>query len=203
MRISDWSSDLCSSDLRSFILVTLALLDSQVLCLRALFDLGGDARLAAVMDAGARRFQRLLEIGDRGFLAATGILELAHAQREDFRTQLALLGLQVAIFLGVRRLLVSTSRRCWISERRSLRRERFSRVCLIRDSVSLRRSLYFEMPAASSSHCRNSSGLASIIRETMPCSMIAYWFLPPRPVPRNRSVTSRFRNLRLRSEEHT
>src|SRR3546814_418640 len=92
MRISDWSSDLCSSDLRSFILVTLALLDSQLLGLRTLFDLGGDARLAAVMDARARRFQRLLEIGDRGFLAATGILELAHAQREDFRTQLALLG---------------------------------------------------------------------------------------------------------------
>src|SRR3546814_13601462 len=109
MRISDWSSDLCSSDLRSFILVTLALLDSQLLGLRTLFDLGGDARLAAVMDARARRFQRLLEIGDRGFLAATGILELAHAQREDFRTQLALLGLQVAIFLGVRRLLGQSS----------------------------------------------------------------------------------------------
>src|SRR3546814_6367931 len=117
MRISDWSSDVCSSDLlarvlqallltceRSFSLVNLALLVSQFLCLRTLFDLGGDARLAAVMDARARRFQRLLEIGDRGFLAATGILELAHAQREDFRTQLALLGLQVAIFLGVRRL---------------------------------------------------------------------------------------------------
>src|SRR3546814_10085704 len=107
MRISDWSSDVCSSDLklahlellqlarvlqallltceRSFSLVNLALLVSQFLCLRTLFDLGGDARLAAVMDARARRFQRLLEIGDRGFLAATGILELAHADRKSTR----------------------------------------------------------------------------------------------------------------------
>src|SRR3546814_18008994 len=100
MRISDWSSDVCSSDLlarvlqallltceRSFSLVNLALLVSQFLCLRTLFDLGGDARLAAVVDARARRLQRLLEIGDRRFLAAPGILLLAHAPREDFRTQ--------------------------------------------------------------------------------------------------------------------
>src|SRR3546814_9481106 len=109
MRISDWSSDVCSSDLlarvlqallltceRSFSLVNLALLVSQFLCLRTLFDLGGDARPAAVMDARARRFQRLLEIGDRGFLAATGILEL---RSEEHTSELqSLMRLSYAVF---------------------------------------------------------------------------------------------------------
>jgi hypothetical protein len=52
--------------------------------------------------------------------------------------------------------------------------------------VSRRRSLYLETPAASSRKMRNSSGLASITREIIPCSMIAY-ARGPRPVPRKRS----------------
>lgn len=59
------------------------------------------------------------------------------------------------------------------SSRKSLKRSKFSRVCLIRFSVSRRRSLYFEMPAASSKNTRSSSGLASIKREIVPCSMMA------------------------------
>ena len=58
------------------------------------------------------------------------------------------------------------------SSRRSLRRSRFSRVWRMRVSVSLRRSLYLEMPAASSRYTRRSSGRASMIWLIMPCSMI-------------------------------
>ena len=43
----------------------------------------------------------------------------------------------------------------------------------MRLSVSLRRSLYLEMPAASSMNARMSSGFDSMTREIMPCSMIA------------------------------
>ncbi len=78
------------------------------------------------------------------------------------------------------------------SSRMSATRDRFSRVSARRDSVSLRRSLYFETPAASSRKTRSSSGFASITREIMPCSMIAY-ARGPRPVPRNRSWMSRRR----------
>ena len=46
-------------------------------------------------------------------------------------------------------------------------------MCVMRDSVSLRRSLYLEMPAASSRKERMSSAFASITREIMFCSMIA------------------------------
>ena len=42
-----------------------------------------------------------------------------------------------------------------------------------RSSVSRRRSRYLETPAASSRNTRSSSGLASMMREIMPCSMIA------------------------------
>jgi hypothetical protein len=59
------------------------------------------------------------------------------------------------------------------SSRRSVRRSRFSSVRRMRDSVSRRRSLYLEIPAASSINTRSSSGLDSIRREIMPCSMIA------------------------------
>ena len=52
-------------------------------------------------------------------------------------------------------------------------RVRFSRVSASRFSVSRRRSLYLETPAASSRNMRSSSGLASMIREIMPCPMIA------------------------------
>ena len=52
-------------------------------------------------------------------------------------------------------------------------RDRFSRVSAMRPSVSLRRSLYLETPAASSRNTRSSSGFASITREIIPCSMIA------------------------------
>jgi hypothetical protein len=40
-------------------------------------------------------------------------------------------------------------------------------------SVSRRRSLYLETPAASSRKKRSSSGFASMMREIMPCSMMA------------------------------
>ena len=54
------------------------------------------------------------------------------------------------------------------------RRAAGSRACRAsRNSVSRRRSRYFETPAASSRNTRSSSGLASMMREIMPCSMIA------------------------------
>ena len=59
------------------------------------------------------------------------------------------------------------------SSRISLIRSRFSSARLIRFSVSRRRSLYFEMPAASSTNTRSSWGRASISREIISCSMIA------------------------------
>ena len=59
------------------------------------------------------------------------------------------------------------------SMRMSSTRERLSRVSARRPSVSLRRSLYFETPAASSRKTRSSSGFASMTREIIPCSMIA------------------------------
>ena len=46
-------------------------------------------------------------------------------------------------------------------------------VSASRNSVSRRRSRYFDTPAASSRKMRSSSGLASMMREIMPCSMIA------------------------------
>jgi hypothetical protein len=52
-------------------------------------------------------------------------------------------------------------------------RTRFSRVSARRFSVSRRRSLYLVMPAASSRKARSSSGRASMMREIMPCSMMA------------------------------
>ena len=52
-------------------------------------------------------------------------------------------------------------------------RVRFSRVSCRRFSVSRRRSLYFDTPAASSRNTRSSSGFASIRRAIMPCPMIA------------------------------
>src|SRR3546814_12377124 len=80
MRISDWSSDVCSSDLlarvlqallltceRSFSLVNLALLVSQFLCLRTLFDLGGDARDRKSVVSGKRVSVRV-DLGGRRIL---------------------------------------------------------------------------------------------------------------------------------------
>ena len=52
-------------------------------------------------------------------------------------------------------------------------RQVLARVARSRFSVSRRRSLYFEMPAASSRKTRSSSGRASTMREIMPCSMMA------------------------------
>src|SRR6266702_2946759 len=52
-------------------------------------------------------------------------------------------------------------------------RARFSRVSARRCAVSRRRSLYLDTPAASSRNTRSSSGFASMIREIMPCSMMA------------------------------
>ena len=52
-------------------------------------------------------------------------------------------------------------------------RVRFSRVSFSRFSVSRRRSLYFETPAASSRNKRSSSGLLSMMREIVPWPMIA------------------------------
>jgi hypothetical protein len=54
------------------------------------------------------------------------------------------------------------------SRRMSSTRVRFSRVSASRFSVSRRRSLYLETPAASSRNTRISSGLASMMREIMP-----------------------------------
>ena len=75
-------------------------------------------------------------------------------------------------------------------------RVRFSRVSRKRSSVSRLRSLYLEMPAASSKNTRSSSGFASTIREIVFWPIIAY-ALPPRPVPKNRSATSRRRTAVL------
>lgn len=80
--------------------------------------------------------------------------------------------LQRLVLLGLPRLALQMRQLLAISSRRSLRRSRFSRVCRIRVSVSLRRSLYLEMPAASSRYTRRSSGRASMIWLIMPCSMI-------------------------------
>jgi hypothetical protein len=59
------------------------------------------------------------------------------------------------------------------SRRMSSTRVRFSRVSAMRFSVSLRRSLYLVTPAASSRKTRNSSGLASMMREIVPWPMMA------------------------------
>ncbi len=144
----------------------------------ALLDLGGDAGVGRSPDAQACGLQRLLQLADGGLVPGGLLLQRAVRRARISARSWRSLPLNSLYFSALAACLPSTSRRCVISERRSLRRARFSRVPRMRDSVSLRRSLYLEIPAASSSHWRSSSGLAVIIVETMPCSMIAYWFLP-------------------------
>jgi hypothetical protein len=81
--------------------------------------------------------------------------------------------LQAAVTGGHLGLLSSLSRLALSSRRMSSTRVRFSRVSFRRFSVSRRRSLYLETPAASSRNRRSSSGRDSMMRLMVPWPMMA------------------------------
>jgi hypothetical protein len=118
-------------------------------------------------------FEVDLRLVDRACVALLLCLGLALAQEPQQVLLLFAFGLQLRKRCATSAWPSSLSRLLPSSRRMSSTRVRFSRVSPRRFSVSRRRSLYLDTPAASSRKIRMSSGLASMIREIMPCPMMA------------------------------
>ena len=138
-------------------------------------------RLAQLLDAalhgaqlGDVRLERGLARRDvaRELVLLGGGIALAEQPQQALLLVVA--RLQVAVASGATSACCSSLTICASSSRRmSSTRVRLSRVSASRFSVSRRRSLYFETPAASSRNTRSSSGRASMMRLIIPWPMIA------------------------------
>ena len=123
---------------------------------------------------GDQRLHRRVALAQDAFLRLRVLLDHAQAQCQQLGGELALFLLQRLVAARGRRLALQVAQLLvdFVAHVAADVRD-FPWCARCELSVSRRRSLYLEMPAASSTKPRSSSGRASMTREIMPCSMMA------------------------------